>query len=94
MPVRIPVCDAAGLDWSILEANRTRRVPADHKYFIGDMALFGSSFSNTKHVTICRSGGGPFDSVWTSHGSESGPIPTRLRYRPDLLVVVRSEALA
>jgi hypothetical protein len=33
-------------------------------------------------------------SVWTSHGSERGPYSVRLQYRSDLLVVVRSEALA
>jgi hypothetical protein len=79
---------------SILATNRTRRVPQDHKFFIGDMALFGESFSYTKHVTICRRGGNTMESIWTSHGSDLGPYPTRLHYRPDFLVVVRSEALA
>lgn len=83
-----------GYTGSILATNRRRRVPLDHKFFIGDMALFGPSLSVTNHVTICRRGGGTQDSIWTSHGSERGPIPTRLLYRRDLLVVVRSEALA
>lgn len=87
-----------GWGWtgSILAENRTRRVPLDHKFYVGDMALFSptGSYSNTTHVTICRRNGGTQDSIWTSHGSEHGPIPTRLMYRPDLLVVVRSEALA
>jgi hypothetical protein len=79
---------------SILVANRRRRVPLDHKFFIGDMALFGSSLSRTQHVTICRRNGGTQDSIWSSLGSDAGPVPTRLMYRPDLLLVVRAEALA
>ena len=79
---------------SILATNRTRRVPMDRTFFIGDMALYGPSLSYTKHVTICRRGGEYMQSVWTSHGSERGPYSTRLNYRSDLLVVVRSEALA
>jgi hypothetical protein len=86
----------SGWGWtgSILETNKRRRVPFSHKFFIGDMALYGSSLSHTTHVTICRQGGNTMSSVWTSHGSEAGPYPTRLNYRSDLLVVVRSEALA
>jgi hypothetical protein len=83
-----------GYTGSILATNKTRRVPLDHRFFIGDMALFGRNFSATSHVTICRRGGGTMDSVWTSHGSELGPYATRLHYRSDLLVVVRSESLA
>jgi hypothetical protein len=85
-----------GWGWtgSILETNKRRRVPLDRKFFIGDMALYGPSLGNTTHVTICRRGGNTQTSVWTSHGSERGPYPTRLRYRRDLLVVVRSETLA
>ena len=79
---------------SILYENRRRRVPLDRKFFVGDMAIFGSSLSDTKHVTICRRNGDTMSSLWTSHGSEAGPYVTRLEYRPDLLLVVRSEALA
>lgn len=85
-----------GWGWtgSILSENRTRRVPLDRKLFVGDMALYGPSLSHTTHVTVCRRNGGTQDSIWTSHGSERGPVPTRLSYRRDLLVIVRSEALA
>jgi hypothetical protein len=83
-----------GYTGSILETNKKRRVPLDHKFFIGDMALFGRHLGATSHVTICRRGGGTQDSIWTSHGSESGPIPTRLLYRRDLLGVFRAESLA
>ena len=99
MPVKIK--DPGGYNYSgwgytgsILATNKSRRVPLDHKFFIGDMALFGPSLGNTRHVTICRRGGGTMDSVWTSHGGESGPLPTRLMYRSDLLCVVRAESLA
>ncbi len=83
-----------GYTGSILATNKSRRVPLDHKFFIGDMALFGRSLSATSHVTICRRGGGTMDSIWTSLGGESGPLPTRLMYRQDLLLVVRAESLA
>lgn len=79
---------------SILKTNRSRRVPLDHRFYIGDLALFGPSLSWTKHVTICRRGGNTMTSVWTSHGQESGPYATRLMYRSDLLLVVRAESLA
>ena len=79
---------------SILTTNRKRRVPLNHKFYIGDMALYGSSWGNTKHVTICRRNGEYESAIWTSHGSELGPYPTYLSYRRDLLLVVRSEALA
>ena len=86
--------DGNGWTGSILETNKTRRVPLDRKFFIGDMALFGSSLRHTSHVTICRRNGDTMSSIWTSHGSERGPYPTRLRYRPDFLCVVRAESLA
>lgn len=83
-----------GYTGSILATNRRRRVPLDRKFFIGDMALYGPSLSRTSHVTICRRNGNTQTSIWTSHGSELGPYPTRLQYRRDLLCVVRAEALA
>jgi hypothetical protein len=69
-------------------------VPLDRRFYIGDMALYGPTLSHTTHVTVCRQGGDLMGSVWTSHGSEAGPYATRLRYRSDFLLVVRSEALA
>ena len=79
---------------SILYENRRRRIPLDHKFFVGDMALYGGGVSDTKHVTECCRNGDYMSSIWMSHGSEAGPYPTRLNYRPDLICVVRSEALA
>jgi hypothetical protein len=83
-----------GFTGSILAENRSRRVPLDRKFFVGDMALFGSSFSNTTHVIICRRNGNTMTSVWTSHGSGAGPYAVRLLYRRDLLCVVRGASLA
>src|SRR5262245_27913369 len=70
-----------GFTGSILDTNKRRRVPLDHKLFVGDMALYGPSLSHTKHVTICRRNGDTLSSVWTSHGSEAGPYAVRLNYR-------------
>lgn len=78
---------------SILVTNRRRRIPLDRTFFVGDMGLYGS-WDRTKHVVICRKNGDIHSSVWTSHGSEAGPYPVILRYRKDLLCVVRSESLA
>lgn len=86
-----------GYTGTLLATNRTRRVPLDRKFFVGDMALYGPSLSDTRHVAICRKDGtvdGDMRAVWTSHGSELAPYPVYLRYRPDLLVVVRSLSLA
>lgn len=83
-----------GYTGTLVAANRTRRVPLDRKFFVGDLAIYGSSFSNTKHVVICRKEGNAFTAIWTSHGSEAGPYPVTLHYRRDLLIVVRSASLA
>ena len=97
---KFTVSDPNGLKYSgygytgtLLSNNRSRRVPLDHKFLIGDMAIYGSSFSNTKHVVICRKAGMRKEAVWTSHGSELGPYPVYLDYRPDLLIVVRGLSL-
>ena len=80
---------------TILSTNKRRRVPLDRKFFVGDMALYGPNLVDTKHVAICRRNGDTMSSVWTSHGSELGPYPVRLMYRPkDFLCIVRSESLA
>lgn len=83
-----------GYTGTLLANNRTRRVPLDRKFFVGDMALYGPSLSNTTHVVICKKGGTRKEAIWTSHGSELGPYPVYVDYRPDLLVVVRSLSLA
>lgn len=57
-------------------------------YQVGDLACYRG------HVTICRKAGNSATSVWSSFGSESGPIPTSLFYRRDLRFVVRPPLLA
>lgn len=83
-----------GYTGSLLAHNKRHRVPLDRDFFfVGDIAIFGSSFWNTKHTTLCRKNGSASNSVWSSFGREAGPEPTRLFYRSDLLIVVRSEVL-
>ena len=83
----------AGYTGTLLAHNRSRRVALNRMFRVGDMALYGTSLSNTTHVVICRRSGNAYDSVWTSHGSEAGPYAVKLRYRSDLLCVVRSADL-
>lgn len=82
-----------GYTGTLLSNNRSRRVPFDRKFYIGDMALYGPSLSNTTHVCICRKNGDADDSLWSSHGNENGPYTVQLKYRRDLLIVVRAEDL-
>lgn len=81
-----------GFTGTLLSRNFNHRVPLDRTFFIGDMGLYGPA-SRTKHVVICRKGGNISTSVWSSFGSERGPIPVRLGYRSDLLCVVRARSL-
>jgi hypothetical protein len=79
-----------GFTGTLLSHNRNGRVPLDRKFYVGDMCIYGSSFSNTVHVVICRKNGDRKESVWSSHGSELGPYPVYMDYRPDILIVVRT----
>lgn len=63
------------------------------KYRIGDVALYGISPSNTKHMTVCRKAGDRNTSLWSSFGQEAGPQAVKLHYRGDLLNVYRHPAL-
>ena len=83
-----------GYTGTLLANNIKRRVPFDRKFWIGDLALYGPSLSDTRHVAICRKNGDSTKSLWTSHGSERGPYSVYLRYRKDLLCVVRTADLA
>lgn len=78
---------------SILVTNHKRRVPLERKFFVGDMALFGT-WGDTEHVIICMRNGDAQTSIWASHGREAGPEQRSLFYRGTPLVVVRSESLA
>lgn len=59
------------------------------QYQVGDLAIYGTSTSNTEHVTTCYVAGDVNTSEWCSNGSESAPYAVALRYRNDLLAVVR-----
>lgn len=83
-----------GFTGTLLAHNRSRRVPIDRQFFIGDMALYGPSLSNTTHVIICRKNGEAWQAIWSNHGSAAGPYSVKLNYRGDLLCVVRSADLA
>lgn len=63
------------------------------RYLVGDIALYGSSSSTTKHTTVCRRKGNRDTSVWSSFGAERGPVAASLNYRTDLLGVWRHPGL-
>jgi hypothetical protein len=62
-------------------------------YEVGDMALYGSE-SRTTDVTICRRRGSDSDAIFTSNGSEAGPMPTRASYRSDFVCMPRPQLMA
>ncbi len=68
-----------------LIANPTASSP----YQIGDLAIYGPSTSSSSHVATCYVEGSEANALWLSHGSEDAPYSVKLRYRSDLLVVVR-----
>lgn len=76
------------LDW--LEKHGSR-VPLDHRFYTGDMALYGAGFPS--HTTICRYNGLQGAALWSSHGNEGGPNVVKLHYRDDLIGVWRHPAL-
>lgn len=95
----IDFADPNGLNYSgwgftgtLLHNNLHHPVPPDHDYLIGDLAIYGPAWA-TRHVVICRERGTATTSVWSSHGSEAGPLPVRALYRTDLLGVFRPAAL-
>jgi hypothetical protein len=72
---------------SLYQVNRARRLSWSANFMIGDIALYGPYAS--RHATICRQPGGMAQAIFTSHGSEAGPDPTRANYRSDLYAIVR-----
>jgi hypothetical protein len=63
--------------------------PASSPYQVGDLAIYGTSYANTTHVTTCLRAGDASASGWCSHGSEEAPYAVGLHYRSDLIEVVR-----
>jgi hypothetical protein len=97
--VGFKVEDPNGLDYSgwgytgtLLSHNFRHQVPLDHNFYVGDIGLYGPA-SRTRHTVICRKGGNISTAIWSSFGSERGPIPVRLRYRSDVLCVLRPWSL-
>lgn len=78
-----------GFTGTALAANRQHPVPLDHVFMVGDMAIYGQSESATHHMTVCRVKGLAEKAVFSSNGSQAGPLPTRVSYRGDLLGVFR-----
>ena len=66
-----------GFTGSILATNRRRRVPLDRKFFIGDMALYGPSLSNTR-MSRCVAGMATHEFRLDVARPEPGPYATRL----------------
>jgi hypothetical protein len=58
-------------------------------YEVGDLAIYGPSFEASSHVVTCMQRGSAESAHWCSHGSEAAPVAVSLRYRLDLLTVVR-----
>ena len=81
-----------GYTGSIYMHNRRHPVPFDHVFMVGDLALYGNSFTATTHVTICRRKGDRNTSIWSSNGRQAAPEPVRLFYRRPL-GVFRPESL-
>lgn len=52
-------------------------------YLVGDLAHYDG------HMTICRKAGDANSAVWSSFGSEIGPLGLSLYYRGDFIKVVR-----
>jgi hypothetical protein len=65
------------------------RVSPTGRHEIGDLALYGRNASNTTHVCTCYVAGTGSSSEWCSNGSDAAPYPVELRYRGDLICVVR-----
>jgi len=73
-----------GTELDFLRAHGKRVVEANG-YLVGDLAVYGQRGSDGSHTTVCRKAGSASTSVWSSHGSERGPVPVKLNYRDDLL---------
>lgn len=95
----IPMRDPNGRAWdgwgytgTLLNENLHHSIPADHPILVGDFAIYGPAYA-TRHVVICRTGGYRHSAIFTSHGSENGPLPVRVTYRGDLLGIFRPKSL-
>jgi hypothetical protein len=74
--------------WSYSGYGNTDLHLNDHPHVSGQF-LAGDLAHYPGHVTLCRRDGTAQTAVWSSHGSEAGPIPVSLHYRGDFLYAVR-----
>jgi hypothetical protein len=63
------------------------------KYRVGDVALYLGAGGFGDHMVVCIQAGDGQSSVWSSFGSEAGPVELKLHYRSDLTGVYRPEDL-
>lgn len=64
-----------------------KRVVAANGYLVGDIAIYDG------HTTVCRKAGSAAVALWSSFGSERGPLPVKIGYRNDLVGAWRHPAL-
>jgi hypothetical protein len=82
----LQVPDPAKQGWSgygNTEEHENDHPRVSEPFKVGDLAHYPG------HVTLCRRPGTATSAVFTSHGTEAGPIPTQIHYRSDFLYVVR-----
>lgn len=72
---------------TLFTTNQARQIGLSATFEVGDTALYGPGAS--RHATMCRKRGTADAAIFTSHGSEAGPDPTRVLYRNDLYAIVR-----
>jgi hypothetical protein len=83
-----------------MESNRNlTEVPFDHKFFVGDYAIWGPNETKTTHTAICRAAGTFKSAIFSSHGHQSwrfvadAPEPIKLPYFPEHLIGVYRQKL-
>jgi hypothetical protein len=87
--IAVPDPNGRGFDGYGYTGTLLNNPEATGAYDIGDLAIYGPSYSASSHVVTCYAGGNASSSRWCSHGSEAAPYEVALGYRSDLLEVVR-----
>lgn len=64
-----------------------KRVTEVNGFLVGDIVMYDG------HTAICSKAGSAKTAVWTSHGSEGGPVTRELHYRDDLVGCWRHPSL-
>lgn len=87
--IQVPDPNGRGFDGYGYTGTLLNNPAASLPYAIGDLAIYGPSYSASSHVVTCIRAGNAQTSAWCSHGSEEAPYQVALEYRSDLLEVVR-----